>query len=127
MTRQEKINKVSRFCALQNCASCEGRKICLIRTSGIKWSNAPENMLDDMITAIDKADKPVASTIKNDPVNHPSHYTAGGIECIDALNSMMQGYKALSHGRLSNTSGALRSKATWRRIWARPGFIWTGS
>jgi hypothetical protein len=20
-----------------------------------------------------------------DPVNHPSHYTAGGIECIDAL------------------------------------------
>ena len=24
-------------------------------------------------------------TIKNDPVNHPSHYTAGGIECIDAI------------------------------------------
>ena len=22
---------------------------------------------------------------KNDPVNHPSHYTAGGIECIDAI------------------------------------------
>ena len=23
----------------------------------------------------------------NDPVNHPSHYTAGGIECIDAISS----------------------------------------
>jgi hypothetical protein len=25
----------------------------------------------------------------NDKVNHPSHYTAGGIECIDAMQSMM--------------------------------------
>lgn len=25
--------------------------------------------------------------IANDPVNHPSHYTAGGIECIDAIAS----------------------------------------
>lgn len=30
---------------------------------------------------------------KNDPVNHPPHYTAGGIECIDALESMINGYK----------------------------------
>ena len=22
---------------------------------------------------------------QNDPVNHPTHYTAGGIECIDAI------------------------------------------
>lgn len=25
----------------------------------------------------------------SDNVNHPSHYTAGGIECIDALEAMM--------------------------------------
>ena len=24
---------------------------------------------------------------KDDPVNHPSHYTAGGIECIDAITA----------------------------------------
>lgn len=24
---------------------------------------------------------------KNDNVNHPAHYTAGGIECIDALKA----------------------------------------
>ena len=26
---------------------------------------------------------------EHDPVNRPSHYTAGGIECIDAIKSSM--------------------------------------
>lgn len=26
-------------------------------------------------------------------VNHPDHYNAGSIECIDALDSMLAGYK----------------------------------
>ena len=34
-------------------------------------------------------DKPTA----NDMVNHPSHYTQGGIECIDALTAMVTPYK----------------------------------
>ena len=29
------------------------------------------------------------STVKTDPVNHPSHYTSGDIECIDALKASM--------------------------------------
>ena len=29
----------------------------------------------------------------NDMVNHPEHYTAGAVECIDALESMASGYK----------------------------------
>nr|WP_162612682.1 DUF3310 domain-containing protein [Flavonifractor sp. An135] len=36
---------------------------------------------------------PAGHTDKSDPVNHPRHYTAGGIECIDALESMATGYK----------------------------------
>ena len=27
----------------------------------------------------------------NDNVNHPAHYTAGGIECIDALEAATEG------------------------------------
>ena len=27
--------------------------------------------------------------VKNDPVNHPSHYTQGDIECIDAIEASM--------------------------------------
>ena len=33
-------------------------------------------------------DKPL-----NDMVNHPAHYTAGSVECIDALESMSVGYQ----------------------------------
>lgn len=32
-------------------------------------------------------DLPIIS--ENDPVNHPSHYTAGGIECIDAIGAAL--------------------------------------
>lgn len=28
----------------------------------------------------------------NDPVNHPSHYTAGGVECIDAISAALCKY-----------------------------------
>lgn len=28
-----------------------------------------------------------------DNVNHPKHYTAGAVECIDALESLASGYK----------------------------------
>lgn len=43
----------------------------------------------------------IESTKKNDNVNHPSHYTAGGIECKDALASALmplQGYEAFCTG-----------------------------
>ena len=33
--------------------------------------------------------KPI--NIKDDPVNHPSHYTQGGIECIEAIEAACTG------------------------------------
>ena len=33
---------------------------------------------------------------KPDMVNHPSHYTFGKVECIDALESMAEGYNVFS-------------------------------
>ena len=32
---------------------------------------------------------PFVSVEDSDPVNRPSHYTAGGIECIDAIKASM--------------------------------------
>lgn len=29
----------------------------------------------------------------DNPVDHPSHYTSGGIECIDAMKAMLAGYE----------------------------------
>ena len=31
----------------------------------------------------------------NDNVNHPAHYTAGGIECIDALEAATEGLQGI--------------------------------
>lgn len=35
---------------------------------------------------------------KHDDVNHPSHYTQSGIECIDAIDSVTSGYERPGHG-----------------------------
>jgi hypothetical protein len=34
-----------------------------------------------------------AKITESDPVNHPSHYTAGGIECIDAIGAAICKYE----------------------------------
>lgn len=60
----------------------------------------------------------------HDPVNHPSHYTQGGIECIDAIESALgrEGFIAFLRGqvikyqwRLGRKDAALQDaeKANW--------------
>lgn len=44
---------------------------------------APENLQRAISTAREWAKEHPEQV--NDPVNHPAHYTAGGIECIDAI------------------------------------------
>ena len=41
---------------------------------------------------VDQKAKADAGKLKIDMVNHPAHYTAGNVECIDALESMSMGY-----------------------------------
>jgi len=48
----------------------------------------------------------------NDVVNHPSHYTAGKVECIDALESAttgLQGIEAVC------TANAIKYLWRWKR------------
>ena len=102
-TRQEKINKVARFCAATDCGNCKAEHMCAdvgYGTVFFRWREASETTLDAMLAAIDAADKP-ATPPASDPVNHPSHYTTGGIECIDALESMMRGYTNTVQGSLA--------------------------
>ena len=42
----------------------------------------------------EKATKTAAEAPKDDPVNHPSHYTSGGVECIDAIRAACEGRDA---------------------------------
>ena len=48
----------------------------------------------------------------NDPVNHPSHYTRGGIECLDAISAAvtdLTGMEAVLTGQII--------KYVWRWKW----------
>ena len=48
--------------------------------------------LDKALSLLEADDSEIEGapeTIEEDPVNHPSHYTGGGIECLDALEASM--------------------------------------
>ena len=38
------------------------------------------------------AETPKDDSVKDDPVNHPTHYTSGGVECIDAISAALCKY-----------------------------------
>ncbi len=113
MTRQEKINKVARFCAANDCRDCGIREEC--HYAGIRWK--PELTWSGLLKEYPNCFGLVYSALckimeenlvdgkteekADDMVQHPSHYTTGGIECIDALESMMQGYKTADTGALA--------------------------
>ena len=42
---------------------------------------------EDDTPTIAEAVKENSEAVKPDPVNHPAHYTSGGIECIDAMQA----------------------------------------
>jgi hypothetical protein len=55
---------------------------------------------------------PNAEPVKNDLVNHPPHYTKGGIECIDAIEAAtdgLVGYEAVCTAQVI--------KYIWRWRW----------
>jgi hypothetical protein len=56
--------------------------------------------------------EPDDQTLKADAVNHPTHYTAGGIECIDAIKSAMTG---LSGFEGYCTGNAIKYLWRWKR------------
>lgn len=48
----------------------------------------------------------------SDPVNHPSHYTAGGIECIDAIAAALVG---LTGEEAYDTGAAIKYLWRWKK------------
>ena len=60
----------------------------------MQWTSTQNPYAD--LTNINSEDnqqaKADAGKLEIDMVNHPAHYTAGNVECIDALESMSMGY-----------------------------------
>lgn len=55
---------------------------------------------------------PVPSVQKSDPINHPEHYTRGGIECIDAIMAAVKDLPAAEAWLASQVI-----KYVWRYKW----------
>ena len=104
MTRKEKVDALERYCNNKygRCNKCELLKKYDKETK--EWTDAYAcifgDMSDDMLDKIyswykeldqascENAEDSCCSKEPNvDMVNHPSHYTQGGIECIDALKA----------------------------------------
>lgn len=50
-----------------------------------------------------------------DNVNHPAHYTQGGIECIEAIKASMtpEAFRGYLKGNVENTCGGMSKKVVW--------------
>lgn len=99
MTNRDKVNEMARFCAVHDCRSCKIREEC--HNAGIRWK--PELTWSGLLKEYPNSFGLVYSALckiteeklvdgkteekADDMVQHPAHYTAGGIECIDAMVS----------------------------------------
>ena len=102
MTIEEMRNKLDKF--------CEGFDLCIdgcpLRKpddGSCRWNNLSDKSTEDcyhfLERLISKPEQPEINFVKaerndeveptNDAVQHPSHYTQGGIECIDAIKASM--------------------------------------
>ena len=88
MTRDEMVRALVKFCD-----ECNGCDVCsLEKFSGGVICDFDEWSDDKLAIAYEEAKMDGGST---DMVNHPKHYTQGGIECIDALKAATVGKRGI--------------------------------
>ena len=99
MTKEDKLEKLRYWCGCQD-HDCD---VCMFTKDGDKawcWNDeydgrdAPEELFDDALKRIEASNetKPSGTSLAtavekvvNDMINHPNHYTHGGMECIDEM------------------------------------------
>ena len=89
-TRDEMVRTLVKFCD-----ECHGCNICLLEEfSGGVMCDFDEWSDDKLAIAYDHVYKNMDENVP-DMVNHPQHYTQGGIECIDALKAATVGKRGI--------------------------------
>lgn len=78
----ESAHNLKEYCKNQVCTECLLR--CYISECRINTCEDPERWELPALRATHLDGVP---EVKNDNVNHPAHYTAGGVECIDAIEA----------------------------------------
>ena len=89
-TRDEMVRTLVKFCD-----ECNGCDVCLLeKFSGGVICDFDEWPDDKLAIAYDHVYKNMDENVP-DMVNHPQHYTQGGIECIDALKAATVGKRGI--------------------------------
>ena len=103
MTRKEKINVLEWYCdhCGDTCDKCELKNIDEFTDSySCAFDEMDDKMLDKCYSWYKELDPAACENAKAeccnkepnvDMVNHPAHYTQGGIECIDCIKSAIVG------------------------------------
>lgn len=73
-------------------------ELCMVnnRIAHLEGQAVPDSAREDEIRRIlfaGEDDPNIMAKAISDAVSHPSHYTSGGIECIDAMKAMLAGYE----------------------------------
>lgn len=103
--------KEYKFCEMQNQPLEYGR---LVRAADIFGVDIEELMELEVYTEANEEEAVCTCPCSDDEVDHPAHYTAGKVECIDAIESATI---SLSGLRAVCTGNAI--KYLWR--WSRKG------
>jgi hypothetical protein len=94
MTVEEKLRRLSEFCEgrpCSVCALCEKDEAFCDYT--VKDFDAPDRLINEDYNLVFCSDGEIGEAkSKDDPVNHPSHYTDGKIEVIDFIEDKKLGF-----------------------------------
>ena len=94
MTIEEKAKMIEKHCdSMPSCSACpigskDGSFVCFS-----DWEDYPDDIKKNYEIIFGNAEDTEEEKKADDMVNHPSHYTFGGVECIDAITSALSSYK----------------------------------
>ena len=95
MTIEEKAIEIEKYCdSINDCRECainnseNGSFICYS-----KWDEYPNDIERNYEIVFGNAEDTDDEKKTEDMVNHPSYYTHGGVECIDAITSALSSYE----------------------------------
>ena len=101
MTIEEKAEKIKEYCNSNYCSNCAIKNRCTSDFIATIYEK-PENINSNSLLNSYDIEKNYEIIFGNksdtkeekveDMVNHPSHYTSGGVECIDAITAALSKY-----------------------------------
>ena len=97
MTIEEKAEKIKEYCdSNPSCSVCRIGSKNGSFTCYSDWEDYPNDIEKNYDIIFGKASETKEEKVEKkaeDMVNHPSHYTRGGVECIDAITSALSSYE----------------------------------